>query len=483
MTNQNILFIMVDTLRAQNLGCYGFKPSPSPNLDILAQNGVVFQNAYATCTKTDPSTTCMMTGQYPLSLGLFNHGPHITPKEEARIAKIKLLPEILHKNGYYTAAFDYFGRWHGRGYDYYSGKIVEDKFTDPLDRLGFHKMKLLGFVRLLDKLALKFFKRDFFLRAYHCFISKGNPKDLPFYDPAEIMINETIKVLDKIKKKKFFIYLHFWDPHFPLSRPWGLKAFLFNSMEDRYNAEINYLDRQLARLFVYLRKNGLMEKTLVVFTGDHGESLTEHAITISHQGLFEQTVKVPLILVHLDLPAKNIPALVQHVDLQPTILDFLGLKGNGHEDGISLLPLIYGKKRKIRGVAFFDDFSYPEMIIKKGWRSQGIRMGHYKYIRKYLNNGRANLYLPFPDFGQFEKEEMLFDLDEDPRELNNLVEKKKQVLGKVRKTIDEFLAKLKRNYQKNTQFLSSREKKQKRLAKEDDDKERLMKRLRNLGYF
>lgn len=481
MTNQNVLFIMVDTLRAQNLGCYGFKPSPSPNLDILAQNGVVFQNAYATCTKTDPSTTCMMSGRYPLSLGLFNHGPHVTPEEEERVASIKLLPEILKENGFYTMALDYFGRWHKRGYDYYSGKLVADKITDPLDRMGFHKMKFLGLVRFLDKLALKLFRRDFFLRAYHCFISRGNPKDLPFYDPAEMMIEKTMELLNRRQKKPFFLYLHLWDPHFPLSRPWGLKAFLFNSMEDRYNAEINYLDRQLARLFVYLRKNNLWENTLIIFTGDHGESLTEHGITISHQGLFKETVKVPLFLYHPDLPAKRIDAVVQHVDLAPTILDFFGIKVKENYDGQSLLPLIDGRKRKIRDLAFFDDFSYPEMMIKRGWRSQGIRWKNYKYIRQHLNNNKADLFCPFPDFNQFVKKEMLYDLVTDPQESNNLAGKKVKIRKQASRLMNLFLKELeKKYYQKEDRQSSSKEKLS---ESEIEDRQRLAKRLRNLGYF
>ena len=126
MDIKNIIFIIADTLRAKNVGLYGARPTPTPVLDSLGKRGIVFTNAYTTITKSDPSITAIMSGRYPISTGLISHGRWIIKNQERRLKKIPLLAEILQKQGFKTAAIDYFSRWHTRGFSYVSGKIVKD---------------------------------------------------------------------------------------------------------------------------------------------------------------------------------------------------------------------------------------------------------------------------------------------------------------------------------------------------------------------
>ena len=183
---KNIIFIISDTHRAKNVGLYGAKPSPTPAIDKLGKEGIVFANAYTSITKSDPSITAIMTGKYPISTGLISHGSWIIGEQEEKLKTIPFLAEILQKNGFKTAAIDYFGRWHKRGFSYYSGKIVKD--IDEKKIAG-KNIEFIEYLRYLDAIFFRVFRRDFFVRFYYCFFSKVIiPRD-----PADVVINDAIK--------------------------------------------------------------------------------------------------------------------------------------------------------------------------------------------------------------------------------------------------------------------------------------------------
>lgn len=108
----NVVLIVVDALRAQNLGIYGYHKDTSPNIDWLGKRGVVFDNAFSCINTTDPSVTSIFTGRYPISHGIINHGTKLTQSEVHAFLRrnIKTLPEILKSNGYITLALDWLGR-------------------------------------------------------------------------------------------------------------------------------------------------------------------------------------------------------------------------------------------------------------------------------------------------------------------------------------------------------------------------------------
>lgn len=471
----NVILIIIDALRCGKLGAYDSQPSSSPNIDQWAKKAVVFENAYTTITKTDPSRTAILSGFYPASLGFVNHGTRITPKEEKSLENFEFLPEILKSNRYRTFAVDWLARWHKRGFDYYSGRLSKKErrsnfafvVRDPF---------LLRWSRALDVLSLKFFRRDFFMRFYYCFVKNTQ---IP-YDTADRVIKKAIKLISENKKKKFYLQLHLWDVHYPLVRPSGVRSYLFDSLQDRYNAEISFVDQQLGRLFEYLEKEKKLEDTLVILTADHGESLTEHGIYWAHRGLYEEVVKVPLILRHPSLlPQRIVDSLVQTVDITPTILDFLGIKLKEDLDGVSLLPLIRGKKKRVRDCVYFEDLSYGEWRIKKSSRRRAIRWDVYKYISTY-KGAEEDLFKLHPSKKLVVKEE-IYNLARDPREEKNLVFSNKRLTVALRKKFNHFIYQLQKASKKN---LSLRREKLSDLSPDaGKEKKQVMKRLEELGYF
>lgn len=431
-----VIFIIADTLRAKNVGIYGRNPSPTPNIDKLGKEGVVFLNAYSTITATDPSITSIMSGLYPLSVGLINHGFHVTPQEEDSLTNITFLSEIFRKNGYKTAAIDWMGRWHKRGYDYYSGRINKgkEKSYPIFDNLPFPLI-----LRILDKIAIKYFKREFFIRFYYAFFP--HPK-IP-YDPANLIVDRAIKVLKQNENNKLFLYLHFWDAHSPHTKPRGLKSYLLNNVNDTYNAEINYLDKEIGRLYDYLNSTQQLSETLIVFTADHGENLSEHDIAFNHENLYEDVVKVPLIIKSQNLPIVSVRSCIQLIDIFPTVLTLSGIKYDKNIDGKSLLPLI-SKQKNIGRILYYEDLTYRKLNIPQNTRRRGFKIGKYKYIITLTGNiNEIRKISPRNEVINSKKE--LYDLKIDPNEKKNIYKNNKNLSKLIELKLDKFLANLNNN--------------------------------------
>ena len=424
---QNIIFIIADTLRAKNVGLYGAKPSPTPNIDKLGRSGVVFMNAYTTITKTDPAITAIITGEYPVSTGLVNHGMHVTREEEKSLENANFLPEILKQNGWKTAAIDWLGRWHKRGFDYYSGEIGRDFRQDyPMT----HRLPLPLYLRIIDKIAVKYLRREFLVRSYYAL--SPDPK-IP-YDTADKIVDKAIEIFRGNKQKQLFLYLHFWDTHAPHTRPRGFRSYLFDNVDDTYNAEISFLDEQIGRLIAYLKQTSQLEKTLIVFTADHGENFYEHDTPFNHENLYEDIVKVPFLLSHGSVASQKIDKLVQHIDLFPTILDLLSISVPNNIDGKSLLPLMRGKNKLARAFLYFEDITNRKIDIPKQTRRRGIRIGKYKYIETLIGK-KEDLYRVMPREDLSVVHEELYDLESDSLEKKRFIYEKPNIVKRLRKEL------------------------------------------------
>lgn len=431
---KKVVFIIADTLRAYNVGVYGKNPSPTPVIDKLASQGIIFENAYTTSTKTEPSITAIMSGKYPISLGLISYGKWINNKQLRNLKKTVFLAEILKSHGWETAAVAWTPNWCKRGFNYYSGKLIKNV---NLQKIYHDSLFLLKFLRLLDIISIKLTRRDFFVRFCYSFL---NSFPVP-YDPADVVSDKALEYLKEECKGKLFLYIHFRDPHFPHVRPKSLKSYIFDSLEKKYDAEISFMDRQIGRLIDFLEKEKLNEETLIVFTADHGENLWRHNITLAHRGLYNTVVKVPLIMKHESLPVKKINEIVQTIDIFPTLLDLLGIKYARKIDGISLVPLIKGKKEKTRGYSFFEDISFGEMKIKKSHRKRGISIGDYKYIET-LRGKNEDLFNAIPGGEAICKEREVYNVRKDKWEKNNLVKKLPAIANGLRMQLDSVLKEL-----------------------------------------
>jgi choline-sulfatase len=298
----NVIFIVIDTLRADRLGAYGYKRDTSPQMDRLAADGIVFENGWAHAPSTRYSLPAIVTGRWPSAIR-WDHSiwwPRIAPDQ-------RTIAEAMQDLGYLTAAFYaylYFNRSDARGFE-----RGVDVYQDH--RAALHVNKL-----------------------------EAGPAE-SVGSSAREMADDAIAFLDEHKDKKFFLTLHFYDPHLDYQRhpdtpPFG------SSQSDLYDGEVWFTDKQVGRVIAHLKRLGLYDKTVVFITGDHGEGLGERGIVAHGYHLYAPQTKVPFIARVPGLAPRRVKDPVGHVDIAPT---FVNLARGPHEKsflGRSMLDLMTG---------------------------------------------------------------------------------------------------------------------------------------------
>ncbi|MCX7974139.1 MAG: sulfatase-like hydrolase/transferase [Candidatus Aminicenantes bacterium] len=391
----NVLLITLDTTRADRLGCYGYKQAETPNIDNIARKGVIFTQAYAQVPLTFPSHCCLFTGTYPLYHGARNNGTYYLSSD------IITLAEILKAKGLITAAFvssftvdSRFGL--NQGFDYY-----DDQFRKGETFKGLNAER----------------------RAEEVFISFKTWFEQNYFRP-------------------FFIWVHFFDPHLPYDPPSPYKEkFIANP----YDGEIAYMDFYVGKIIEALETKNLLDKTLVILVGDHGEAFGEKGEDGHGIFLYEETLKVPLIFLAKNrLPSGQvIKTRARLIDLMPTILDFLQLPSPQQIHGVSLLPLF--KKHKLKDFPNYIETYFPRENF--GWSELiGLMKGPWKYIKA--------------------PREELYNLKTDPGEKINLAKDNQRMILKLREELNHYL----KNY-------SSSLAQKRQLSLEEREK------LRALGYL
>lgn len=426
----NIIFVVGDGLRVKNLSCYESSKETTPTIDQMAEEGVLFKNAFSCTDHTDPSFTTMLSGKYPLSHGITRHGTrsHGITEEQLNIFNktTMLLPEILKTRDYYTMAFDWLGRWHRKGYDFY-GENDGFSFSVGLEKTLSYLPDAWG----------RYIKRKIHRAGY----------SLPGRSGKHYMDLAT----DFVRRKKdedFFMLFHGWDTHTPFNtlpssyfhkfykeddgetvdemlkriknETWReiVKNYHLSGIEyvDEipavYDGAANYFDHLVKQLLDCLEDNGILGETLIVLTGDHGDNVMRDGKFVGHFGLYDDVIHVPLILYGSDLSnGKEIESFVQHVDLVPTFMELLDLEfADKSLDGKSLLPLIRDEERSLRSSVFAQAAAARE--------TYAIRTEDYKYI--WSSTPDPCLHDFDPVDGQYQVE--LYDLNEDLEETENIVQ-------------------------------------------------------------
>jgi len=341
----NILLITVDTLRDDHLSYRGYFRKTSPNIDSLASEGVVFENAYTAVPRTFPSLCSFMTGKYAHRHGARNNFHHALPGFNLTLA------EILKGEGYLTGAVVtnlvlQAHRKLGQGFDYYL----------ETDHQNFQAQKVPA-LRLLDFVGLRYPLRSL------------------WDDQAGRTRSEALEFIERNRDKKFFLWVHFLDPHMHYNPPLEFTGVFNRGYEGRYknhfqfgnisaermifecpldpreirhaislhDGEILHADNEIGRLLGKLKEWGLFENSLIIFSADHGESLGEHGYFFAHGDLiYNPCMHIPLLIRFPGgVVRKRISTPVSSVDLMPTILDFLGVEPPQGIDGVSLLPIIF----------------------------------------------------------------------------------------------------------------------------------------------
>jgi len=440
----NILFIGVDALRARNLSCYGYPKKTSPNIDRLSKEGVLFEDAYCCINTTDPSFTTIFSGKYPVSHGLLMHGAMIQKEDTLRLSRVRFLPEILKSVGYTTLAVDWLGRWHRRGYDYYGignehcheGKKEDNKKGKDRRRddnfASLHKYiktyltPVRYFVkRMLPKLPLPLCSLLVNING----ILRPPSKELDISQRADSVSNMAIDLIKKNKNKKFFLFLHYWDTHSPYTTPKKHFYHLVKGFASRYDESIAFVDHEIGRVINSLEEHRILDKTIVILTSDHGESLMEHGIYFDHHGLYDEVIHVPLIIRYpRQIPeGKRVKGFVQHVDIVPTLLHILDIKNNFDFDGKSTIPLIYDKTQ-LRSAVYVEEAHTQ--------RKRAIRTDRFKYIYALSEREAVCRYCGYVHGGL----EELYDLSKDPGETVNLIDDCPDIAKKLKKELSEWVS-------------------------------------------
>ncbi|MFH1734081.1 MAG: sulfatase [bacterium] len=388
----SVLLIMVDTLRPDHLGCLGQdKAAATPNIDALARDAVLFKTMYAQATHTKPSTAALLTSRYPT--------------EHRAIHKTDALPPSV------TTAAEIFA-----DAGYYCGGIVTNINLAPVYNFqqGFHEYTylppkfLFGANEAASRLVIYGVMRLAWMKI------SDNKVVYHFYRSGETVNGYVNDFFDRNKDKSFFFFLHYMDPHDPFfEHPYSGKGYARASMpnpdpkfvepfEDFYRQEIEYLDQWIGELVKRLKSEGLYDKTVIVFTSDHGEEFYEHGGWWHGATLHEEQVRVPLLIKKQNsLDAELISeSLTMSIDVVPTLLGLTDLD----------IPA------KMRGRDLFgpppsEDF-IPEVFSEadhEGNVVQILRIGPWKYIQTNPDNPRGR------------PPEQLFYVPDDPWEKNNLV--------------------------------------------------------------
>jgi arylsulfatase A-like enzyme/predicted Zn-dependent protease len=350
---RSLILITIDTIRADRIGAYGGTAVPTPNLDRLAREGTLFEDAFSTVPLTLPSHASILTGRYPASHGARHNGVYRLREAELTLA------EVLREKGFRTAAF--------------IGAYVLNRTFGTAQ----------GFDRY-DDIAEESVRES----------------DEPINDAqrtADEVNAAVFEWLERPPEDRFLLWVHYYDPHQPYSPPEKPGRELVGK---RYNREISYVDACIGDLVERLERQGLLDRSVLVIVGDHGESLGEHRESTHGIFLYESAMRVPMILRAPGLvpDGARIAGPVSTVDLAPTILELLDLPPLPDAQGRSLVDLMRGDEDASDAVVFAETVM-PRLEF--GWSELRMaRDGRFKYI-------------------QAPREE-LYDLVEDPEELHNL---------------------------------------------------------------
>ena len=448
-----VIIYLVDTLRADRLGAYGYPVPTSPTIDELASDSVLFEQVYAPAPWTVPSVASMNTSSFLCEHGLLSERHQLDPK-------IKTLPQRLTDAGYLTLGRVQQGMAGAMtGLD--RGFSIFKESTNPWAKIGSSVETLL--------------ERSWDGEALYLYIHTNEPHD-PYWTPREFQRNFGHFSIDKLVayNKTYRLYRRLTGEHWTKQQPLGtvdnsagqqaeaskLEA-LNADISLLYDASVQWADSNLADVIRRLKRIGLWDKAIFIFLSDHGEEFGEHGGWFHEQSVYEEQLRVPLIIHFPDTAhaGLRIDAPVSLLDIMPTIFDFIGKRDFCSDcRGQSLLPLISGEKytRTADPTVFAvrDDVRnfHKQWSKTRGNKNVVLRIGDRKLIWNIESD-------------QFE----FYDLSSDPEEKNNLAfaqdHSAKQIREKIKIWWNDCVA-------NGYRFLSP----------EDMDQEKIDK-LRSLGYL
>ncbi len=434
----NVLFIMADDLRPE-LASYG-SSAKTPNLDRLAQQSLQFNQAYCQQSLCNPSRSSMLTGKRPDTLHLWSNGIHFRDQQP----DVMTLPLWFKQHGYITRC---------------AGKIFHNWHTEVHgDPRSWSEPEFLHYANHGDdkpQVDAETLPPD------QATAPKCECRDVPdnaYYDGR--VADEAVKAIEALKQKTFFLAVGFWKPHSPFNAPkkyWDLydrqalpqadqrrgaktpelayhdgrelrgqppnqltfTAEQIAEIRHGYWANISYMDAQVGKVLDALDRNGLRERTVVVFVGDHGYHLGEHGLWAKTSN-FDLDTRVPLLV---SVPGQatrgqRSDALVELIDLFPTLVDVCQLPKPPGLEGTSLVPVVADPSRSVKDAAYHQHprpaYFDREPSKQPQAMGYGVRTKHWHYIQ-WQDSSNGSIVA-----------EELYDLGGDRAELENLAAEPKQ---------------------------------------------------------
>ena len=398
MSQPNVVLVAIDSLRPDHLGCYGYGKNTSPNIDALAAESVVFDQAFAPGIPTMPSFTTLLTGLHPYRHGITAHS------SDQRVSEcVQPMPQLAKDAGYVTIGIDNLavqgngrGSWFSRGFDYYSGFLFK-----------------------------------------------------PFSNQSEQLTDRALRFLSDFREKPFFLFLHLWDPHTPYGPPPPYdtlhyqpgeadtptlaqvkalspdyyQAFLaemklrhpddYADVVAQYDGEISYVDAQVGRIVAQLKALGLWDNTIVILMSDHGECFGEGDVYFDHHGLYDAVMRIALMCRAPETSSSRCGAMVSTEDILPTLMDACGWESPAGYSltGRSFAPALRSDSFVGRDVIFGVESTRQASLC--------VRTEKWKLILPIVQDARGEPLVNI--YGQLrDPAPLLFDLENDPGERHDV---------------------------------------------------------------
>ena len=417
----NIVLLGVDSLLADHMSCYGYQRQTTPHIDRFAEGGALFEKTYSAHIPTTSAYASMLTG-----LDAFGTQVVALRHKGGLREDVQTLPEILREQGYATTCVGFTGTPSSRGFDKYieypswgswnegrspKAQNLNDVAIPELDRLAKRRGPFFLFLRHMDP---------------HAPYLPPEPYERMFYHGDEC--DPKNRSMDPVKAfKPFCDFFASWMPPGITDKDYVIA---------QYDGAVAYMDACIQTIFNALEAHGIMDETIVILNGDHGETLYDHECWFDHHGLYDVTLHVPLIIRYPGrIPAgSRVSGYNQHKDLVPTIMDLAEIETGIDFDGDSLVSLVDGT------VSSFDSEFY---ITECTWmRKHGWRTPQWKLMVALE-----------PDF-HFKPPVELYNLVEDPDENNNLAEELPEVVNLLKRRMNTWIRKRVRETGKRNPMLT-----------------------------
>ncbi len=404
----NILLFGIDSLLATHMSCYGYYRHTTPHIDRFAEGGTLFEKTYSAHIPTTSAYASMLTG-----MDTFGTQVVALRHKGGLRSEVTTLPEILREQGYESTCIGFSGNPSSRGFDNYldykaswgswaagrspKAQSLNEVAIPELERLAGQNQPFFLFLRHMDP---------------HSPYLPPEPYERMFYHGNEC--DPSNRSMDPVMNfKPFCDYFATWMPPGITDAEYVIA---------QYDGAIAYMDACIQSIFNTLEAIGILDDTIVILNGDHGETLYDHECWFDHHGLYDVTLHVPLIVryPHKVPAGRRVVGYNQHKDLVPTILELAEIDSGTSFDGQSLLPMVNGQITSHESEIYITECTW---MRKHGWRTP-----EWKLIRALE-----------PDF-HFKPEVELYNLISDPDEYKNQAEKQPELVELLTKRMNNWIS-------------------------------------------